>query len=111
MLQTVVETPEFSRQAEKCMSPESLASFITYISNNPLEGDLISGTSGVRKIRWQREKYTGKRSGVRIIYYYYDESVPLFLFTVYAKNSKENLTQKEKSLLKKIAHQIIEAYI
>lgn len=109
-LQTVVETPEFIKQAEKCMDNESKQSFISYIARNPLAGDLITGTGGARKIRWTSDSHQGKRGGARVIYYYYDQSVPIFLFTAYSKNQKANLTMKEKELLKSIIKQFIEIY-
>jgi hypothetical protein len=37
----------------------------------------------------------GKRGGVRVIYYFFDESIPLFLLTVYPKSRKDNLGQSE----------------
>lgn len=48
---TVLEMPEFIRQSESCMDEESKKSFIDYIVEYPLNGDLITGTGGVRKIR------------------------------------------------------------
>ena len=52
MLQTVVETPEFIKQAVACMDEVSKQEFISFIAQYPLTGDLISGTGGARKIRW-----------------------------------------------------------
>lgn len=81
MLQTVVETPEYIRQANNCMDEESRESFITHIAEHPLDGKLISGTGGARKIRWSSDSHRGKRGGSRIIYYYHNENMPIFLFT------------------------------
>lgn len=52
----------------------------------------------------------GKRGGSRIIYYYYDESIPIFLFSAYAKNQQETLSANDKKELNKITKQIVEAY-
>jgi mRNA-degrading endonuclease RelE of RelBE toxin-antitoxin system len=92
ILQTVVETPEFIKQASACMSDESRLDFIKFIAENPLDGDLITGTGGARKIRWRANFNEGKRGGARIIYYYHDQDLPIFLFTVYKKNQKGNIT-------------------
>ena len=37
--------------------------------------------------------HVGKSGGVRVICYFYDEVMPIFLFTVFAKNEKASLTQ------------------
>ncbi|HGT2643464.1 TPA: type II toxin-antitoxin system RelE/ParE family toxin [Legionella pneumophila] len=110
ILQTVVEMPEFIKQSGSCMDEESKKSFIDYIAENPLQGDLIVGTGGVRKIRWTGDSHKGKRGGVRVIYYYYDQSIPIFLLTVYGKNQKDNLTNEEKNIVKSIIGKIVDAY-
>jgi hypothetical protein len=42
----------------------------------------------------------GKRGGFRVIYYYHNESIPLFLLNVFAKNEKANLTKAERNEMK-----------
>lgn len=109
-LQTVIETPEFIKQAKNCLDDQERENFISYIAKNPLDGDLIQGTGGVRKIRWQSDRHKGKRSGARIIYYYHNEDIPIFLFTAYKKNQKEDLTETEKTILHKIIKLIVAEY-
>lgn len=42
----------------------------------------------------------GKRGGLRIIYYFYNETAPVFLLTVYGKSIQDDLDTDQK---KKIA--------
>ena len=91
---TVAETPLFVKQVEAVWSAEERAEFIDFIASNPESGDLIPGAGGIRKVRWSRAG-TGKRGGVRVIYFFYDEARPLYLLMVYAKARKENLTPEE----------------
>ncbi len=65
-LQVVVETPEFIKQAARCMDKISWNGFIDYIAENPEAGDIIVGTGGARKIRWTGDSNKGKRGGVRV---------------------------------------------
>ena len=46
-------------------------------------------------MRWSRAG-TGKRGGVRVIYFYHDDTMPLYLLLIYAKSQRENWTQDEK---------------
>lgn len=108
---TVVETPEFLRQTEGFMDDISRKEFIDFIAKNPTAGDLMPGTGGARKIRWATHSHKGKRGGSRIIYYYHSEKMPLFLFTAYKKNQKENLSTNEKRALQMIIQLIIETYM
>jgi hypothetical protein len=110
ILQTVVETPEFIKQAGTCMDDVSKEHFIEFIAKNPSTGDLIAGTSGARKVRWASHANKGKRGGVRIIYYYHSQSLPIFLFTAYGKNQKANISMSEKNMLGKIIKLIVQTY-
>jgi hypothetical protein len=62
-------------------------------------GDLIQGTGGVRKLRWGLEG-RGKRGGARVIYFYYNADLPLFLLAAYAKNVRSDLSAAERKELK-----------
>ena len=108
--QTVVELPEFITQAEKCMSPESKDEFIQYIACNPLAGKVIEGTGGARKVRWASVGHKGKSGGARVVYYYHNIQIPIFLFTVFKKNNQGNITKKECNLLKQIIKQTAALY-
>lgn len=95
---TVVETRLFADKAEKLLSVAEKDELINFLAVNPESGDLIPGTGGVRKLRFAAEG-RGKRAGVRVIYYYYNVKNPILLFTVFGKNEKSDLTQKERNIL------------
>ena len=50
-MQTVAETPTFTRQADNLFDEDEKQELITFLSLNPLAGDVIAGTGGVRKVR------------------------------------------------------------
>ncbi|MCX7125700.1 MAG: type II toxin-antitoxin system RelE/ParE family toxin [Gammaproteobacteria bacterium] len=106
----MVEMPEFIRQSNNCMDEESLDGFISYIALNPESGDVMSGTGGTRKVRWTGDSNKGKRGGVRVIYYYHNTGMPIFLFTVYPKNKKDNISKAEKNALRSIVKQLVNTY-
>jgi hypothetical protein len=99
---TVAETPLFVRQAAAVWDDAEREAFVDFIAANPEAGDLIPETGGVRKVRWARAG-TGKRGGVRVIYFYHDVSCPLYLLMVYAKARRENLTTGEKQAVRKLS--------
>lgn len=103
---TVVEVAPFPTAAASVWSEEEKAEFIDYIARNPQTGVVIPGTGGVRKVRWTRAGM-GKRGGVRVIYFYHSEAMPVFLLTVYAKSERENLTEDQKRTMARIVEAII----
>lgn len=106
MLITVAELPEYQRRAEKLLSGNERQDIVNYLAAFPREGDLIRDTGGVRKLRWQRGG-RGKSAGVRVIYYFHNERIPLYLLTVFAKNERADLTQQERNELAKLVTLLI----
>jgi hypothetical protein len=62
---------------------------------------VLQGTGGLRKLRWAAGG-RGKSGGVRLVYYYYDQDMPLFMITLFAKNEKSNLSRTERNELGKL---------
>ena len=94
-MQTVVETPVFIRRAEKLLSEDEHAELIAFLASDPEAGDEIVGTGGVRKVRYGA-KGKGKSGGVRVIYYFYDQDMPIYALLVYGKNERADLTAKQR---------------
>ena len=69
----------------------------------------MQGTHGVRKLRWSRSGI-GKSGGVRIIYYFHSEIMPLYLLAIFAKNEKANLSDRERQTLADVVQQIVAAW-
>lgn len=65
---TVIETEVFKRYAESIWEDGEREAFIVWLAANPLAGDVIPGSGGLRKVRWSRAGM-GKRGGTRVIYY------------------------------------------
>ena len=106
---TVVELTEFSSFAQKHLSTNELMDIVTHLSCNTTDGDLIQGTGGLRKLRWAA-KGKGKSGGVRIIYYFYSDEIPLFLITGFAKSEMANISQAAKNEYKKLLPLIVQHY-
>ena len=106
---TVLETPGFVRDAAAAFTDEQRWEMITFLAASPEAGDLMPGTGGGRKLRWGAAG-RGKRGGVRVIYYYHDESLPLFLLSVFAKNEKANLTKAEQNQMKILLPRLVAGY-
>lgn len=108
-MNTVVGLAEFRRQVKDLLDEDEQEKLITYLSIQPNAGVLIQGTGGVRKLRWARSG-SGKSGGMRVIYFFYNETMPLFLLTVYAKNDKENLSKAERNELAIVAQVLVKTY-
>ena len=92
---TVVETSIFLRQAEKIWSEDERALLLDHVAENPEAGVVIPATGGIRKLRWGKSG-SGKRGGARVIYFFHDAGMPIYLLLAYAKAAREDMTQDEK---------------
>jgi hypothetical protein len=67
------------------------------------------GTGGVRKLKWGRGAQ-GKSGGVRVIYYFHNELIPVYLLAMFAKNEQENLTKAERNELAKLTTLLVQTW-
>ena len=105
-LLTVAETTIYARKSEELLFEEERICIVDFLSSNPKSGKLIRGTGGIRKLRWAREG-TGKSGGVRIIYYFHSERMPLWLLTLYAKNEREDLSADHRKILCRLVESLV----
>jgi hypothetical protein len=104
-----VETHEFLSATKKLMDDVERAELVLYLAYNPTAGDVIPGSGGVRKVRWGLEG-RGKRGGARVIYFFHDQAMPLYLFSAYAKNEREDLEQSEIKAYGKLSEILVEIH-
>jgi hypothetical protein len=106
---SVVETPEFLAATRRIMDEEERGLLVDYLARNPLAGDLIPGTGGLRKLRWALEG-RGKRGGARVIYYYHSDAIPIFALTAYAKNERADISQADRNDFRRLTALLVERY-
>jgi hypothetical protein len=98
-----LETPAFTRHIVALMSDADYAALQGALIVDPEAGDLIQGTGGLRKIRWQeQQRGKGKRGGVRIIYYWYEPRTVIYMLLAYSKGQRDDLSAREKRMLKQL---------
>lgn len=101
-----IETPIFSEHIQALIPDESYQSLQLFLAQHPDMGAVIPGSGGLRKIRWHAP-HTGKRGGVRVIYYWIvDESV-IYMLAVYGKSRQKDLKPERIRFLR----QLVEAYL
>jgi len=106
---SVVETPEFLAATQRIMDEEERGALVDYLARNPLAGDLIPGTGGVRKLRWALEG-RGKRGGARVVYYYHSDAMPIFALTAYSKNERTDISQANRNDFRRLTALLVERY-
>ncbi|MEM9014482.1 MAG: type II toxin-antitoxin system RelE/ParE family toxin [Pseudomonadota bacterium] len=107
-LHTVVETPGYLSDArDEGMTEAEMKAAVDLIAANPTIGVLIKGAGGCRKVRIAG-KGKGKSGGYRVVTYFFDETLPAYLFAVLAKGSRANFSEVERKALGEMAKYVAE---
>jgi hypothetical protein len=101
MRETICEIPSYQNDAKTLFTESEHNGLIDYLSMFPRSGDLIVGTGGARGGR-------GKSAGARVVYYFHDSRIPLYLLAVFGKNDKVNLSKDERNDLAKLVDILVD---
>ena len=93
-----VETPVFTRALRRHLSDEAYRALQLALLLRPEQGSLISGSGGLRKLRWRTPGH-GKRGALRVIYYWAPADETFYMLYVYSKNEQGDLTRAQVRVL------------
>jgi len=98
-----IELPPFARHRADYLSDEAFRSLQNLLLLSPWCGDVMQHTGGLRKLRLgDANRQQGKRGGLRIVYYWWQEKKHFLLFTLYNKGEMGDLTPAQKTLLRQL---------
>ena len=100
-----IEAPPFERVRQSYLDDDEYRLLQATLMANPAAGDLIRGSGGIRKIRWAAAG-TGKRGGLRVIYYWITKRDHVLLLTVYRKSEVSDLTPLEVRALRALVESL-----
>jgi len=95
----VIQTTIFEKVISNFIDEEEYRHLEATIVQHPEKGDIIPGSGGIRKLRWKRQG-TGKRGGLRIIYYWITEDYQILMLYAYPKSRQEDLSKDQVKDLK-----------
>jgi hypothetical protein len=96
-----IETSVFTADVQVLLSDEDYAALQQHLVANPAAGDVVTGTGGLRKVRWTVAG-RGKRGGRRVIYFHAVAQAQIRMILIYRKGIKDDLSPKEKTVLRRI---------
>lgn len=96
---SIHESTKFQKEVDRIWTTQQRLEFFAWLANNPLAGDVIPDSGGIRKVRWQASG-KGKRGGARVIYYNLLEEGYILALSIYTKNEHEDLPDREIKTLK-----------
>ncbi len=105
-----VELPAFERHRSEYLDDDGFRSLQILLMSDPEAGDVIEGAGGLRKLRFaDARRGKGKRGGLRVIYYGWDAGPQFWLFTIYDKDTADDLSPPQRKVLKALVKAELEA--
>jgi hypothetical protein len=101
---TVAEMPEFADAAPRILTDEEIDGLIAYVANEPDDGRVIPDTGGVRVLKWP----ACRRSGARVIYYFRDLNMPVYLLAVLFPGERCRFTKAEKAQMRALVEELVQ---
>src|SRR5688572_11464966 len=85
------------------LGDDELTALQILIMMQPKGAPVVSGTGGLRKLRFAAKATpVGKRGGIRVCYVYFEQWGIVLLVTAYAKNRKDDMSAAEKKRIQEI---------
>lgn len=99
-----IETPVFTRAVVDLLDDDQYRSLQLALLLRPQLGPVIPRSGGLRKARWSLPG-KGKRGGIRLIYFWDEESETCYLLYIFRKNEQEDLTAQQLRVLSRLVRE------
>ena len=99
-----VETSVFTKQITDLLDADEYRALQNAMMMRSDAGSVIQGSGGLRKMRWGRGS-TGRRGGLRVIYYRDKATETFFMVFAYPKNVQRDLTASQLRILGRVVRE------
>jgi hypothetical protein len=106
---SIVETEAYLEDAETVFTEGERTKLADFLAANPDLGSIIPGTNGVRRLEWPAREFN-RRGVVRVVYYFRDLNMPVFLLAVFTRKGRIAPTDAEKSVWRDLVDALVDQY-
>jgi hypothetical protein len=103
---TIAEMETYAQDADRWFQGEEHERLKEFLALHPESGEIILGTGGVRKLRWPI-KSRGNNKPVRVIYYFRDLNMPLYMLALYRQGERIDLGDKRRLELAALVNELV----
>lgn len=96
-----IETTVFTRQIQSLLTVDEYRALQSALVLRPKQGAVIKKSGGLRKIRWG-SRGSGKRGGIRAIYYWDLSTETFFMLFAYPKSMRDDLSPEQLAILSRV---------
>jgi hypothetical protein len=109
---TIIQLATFVADWERSKyTDDDLRALEGLLLEDPERGAVMSGTGGLRKLRFAPpSRHTGKRGATRVGYVYFPMAESAVLVIIFSKSEKQNLTPAERRDIKQLLERVRKAF-
>ena len=101
-----IETPIFTKLATDLISDDEYRKIQLALLLRPEAGKIIRGSGGLRKIRW-KSGGSGKRGGLRLIYFWDVPEDRIYMLIIYKKAKQKDLNPTQLKILRNLVKELL----
>ena len=101
-----IETPIFTKLVTDLIPDDEYRKIQLALLLRPEAGKIIRGSGGLRKMRWKSVS-SGKRGGLRIIYFRDVPEDRIYMLLIYKKSKQEDLTPNQLKILRHLVKEFL----
>lgn len=101
-----IETPIFTKLVTDLIPDDEYRKLQLALVLRPEAGKIIPGSGGLRKIRW-KSGGSGKRGGLRLIYFWDVPEDTIYMLLIYKKSKQDDLTPHQLKTLRNLVKELL----
>ena len=101
-----IETPVFTKLVTDLIPDDEYRKIQLALVLRPEAGKIIPGSGGLRKIRWKIVG-SGKRGGLRLIYFWDVLEDRIYMLLIYKKSKQEDLNPNQLKILRNLVKELL----
>lgn len=103
---TIAEMGDYMVDADQHFDHDEHERLKSFLALHPECGDVIPATNGVRLLYWPIKK-SEQQPRVRVVYYFRDLNMPLYLLALYKKGERIPLAEQSKREIRDCVDELI----
>jgi hypothetical protein len=101
-----IETPIFTKLVSELLPDDDYRRIQLALVLRPEAGKIIPGSGGLRKLRWKIHG-SGKRGGLRLIYFWDVQEDSIYMLLIYKKSKQDDLTPNQLKTLRNLVEEFL----
>ncbi len=101
-----IETPIFTKLVSELLPDDDQRKIQLALVLRPEAGKIIPDSGGLCKIRWKIHG-SGKRGGLRLIYFWDVPEETIYMLLIYKKTKQEDLTPNQLKTLRNLVKELL----